>query len=139
MAEVDQVSDDSDAIPVRNESAVEKRALARVERRLSDEELKNPGVQKMILDRLDVAEEQIQMLEQFRSDYYDVKSRLAVSESSLKRMNSLDTTQSTMLGVGCLFLGYLPAAWGDWPLTIVGAVGGLALIGGSFWSKRSNQ
>ncbi|WP_130927909.1 hypothetical protein [Pseudomonas sp. Sample_14] len=139
MGQIDQASDDSDAIPVRNESPVEKRALARVERRLNDDELKGPGVQKMILDRLDVAEEQILILEKFRSDYYEVKSSLAVAESSLKRMASLDTVQSTMLGVGCLVLGYLPTAWGNWPLTFIVVIGGTALVGGSFWSKRSNQ
>ncbi|MGY3026190.1 hypothetical protein ACVWXR_004025 [Pseudomonas lurida] len=139
MNQLDQASDDSDAVPVRNESPSEKRALSKIERRLNDEELKHPGVQKMILDRLDVSEEKNKNLEKFRSDYYEVKSNLAVAESSLKRMASLDTVQSTMLGVGCLVLGYLPTAWGDWQLTSIVFASGAALVSGSYWSKRSNQ
>ncbi|BAQ75130.1 putative uncharacterized protein [Pseudomonas sp. Os17] len=139
MGQVDQASDDSDAVEIKNEAPTEKRALARVERRLNDEELKHPGVQKMILDRLDVAEETILTLEKFRSDYYETKSDLAVSESALKRITSLDTLQSATLGVGCLILGYLPTAWGNWPLTFLAFFGGVVLVGGSVWSKRGNQ
>ncbi|MEW5697683.1 hypothetical protein [Pseudomonas synxantha] len=139
MSQLDQASDDSDAIPVKNESATEKRALSRIERRLDDEELKHPGVQKMILDRMDVAEEKNASLEKFRTDYYEAMQNLAVANSSLKRMESLDTVQSTMLGVGCLVLGFLTTAWGNWPLTVVVAVSGVGLVGGSVLSKRSNQ
>ncbi|NBB33096.1 hypothetical protein [Pseudomonas sp. BC115LW] len=139
MSQLDQASDEIDAIPVKNESATEKRALSRIERRLDDEDLKHPGVQKMILDRMDVAEEKNESLEKFRTDYYEVMQNLAVAKSSLKRMESLDTAQSTMLGVGCLVLGYVPTAWGNWPLTIIATVAGLGLVSGSFLSKRSNQ
>lgn len=93
----------------------------------------------MILDRLDVAEEQISHLEKFRSDFFESERKLAVAESSLKRLSSLDTVQSTMLGVGCLVLGYIPTAWGNWSLTAVVAVSGIALVVASFISKRSNQ
>lgn len=139
MGQLDQASDDSDAIPIKNDGLTEKRALSSVERRLTDEDLKHPGVQKLILDRLDLAEEKITRLERYRSDYYETNTLLAVAESSLKRITSLDTMQSTMLGVGCLFLGYLPTAWGNWSITAIAAVGGGALVIGSYVSKRSNS
>lgn len=139
MAQVDQASDDSDAIELKDNAQTEKRALSRVERQLNDDELKHPGVQKMILDRLHVAEINISALERFRTAYYDVKSKLAVAESSSKRVASLDTLQSAALGVGCLILGYLPTAWGNWPLAFVVFFGGAGLVGGSVWSKWSNK
>lgn len=136
MAELDSASDDSDAIPVRNDGANEKRALSKVERILSDDEISHSGVQKMILDRLDMAEEKVVALERFREDYHEAMRELAVAKSTLERVASLDTMQSTMLGLGCLVLGFIPTAWGNWPLTVLAAVVGLGLISGSYSSKR---
>ncbi|MNG01535.1 hypothetical protein D3C84_845230 [compost metagenome] len=96
-------------------------------------------MQKLILDRLDLAEEKITKLEKYRTDYYETSTALAVAESSLKRIASLDTMQSTTLGIGCLFLGYVPTAWGNWPLTIISAFAGIAFVIASFISKRRNS
>ncbi|WP_339069612.1 hypothetical protein WIN67_17615 [Pseudomonas idahonensis] len=136
MAELDSASDDSDAILVKNEGANEKRALSRIERILSDDEMSHSGVQKMILDRLDVAEDKVVVLERVRDEFYDVKRELAVAKATIERVASLDTMQSTMLGVGCLILGYIPTAWGNVSLTILACVTGLGLVGGSYSSKR---
>jgi hypothetical protein len=139
MAQLDPASDDSDAIPIANGSSTEKRALSRIERRLTDEDLRHPGVQKMILDRLDVAEEQLAAQEALRDNYHEATKELAIAQSSLKRISALDTLQSTTLGVGCLILGFLPAAWGDWRMTVIAAASGIALVMGSFFAKRRNQ
>jgi hypothetical protein len=135
MASEDQVPDDSGATPVGG--GHEKQALSGIDRVVTTEDLAHPGVQKLILDRLDRAEATIRHLERYERDFHEVREKLVVAESSLRRLSSLDILQSVVLGVGCVMLGFIPSVWGRWGLVALVTTGGLALVGGCYFSKRS--
>ncbi|WP_321792786.1 hypothetical protein [Caballeronia sp. J97] len=134
----EQAPDDSGATPIGNEEPTKRDALSGVDRVVQLADLNHPGVQKLVLDRLDRAEARVLELERYRQDYHDTREKLVVAESSLKRIMSLDVLQSTLLGVGCMAIGLLPTAWGNWGLFCIGGLGGLAMVVGSFVSKFRN-
>jgi hypothetical protein len=138
MEQEDLVPDDAGAVPVAAEDAMTKDALAGVDRSLQLSDLKEIGVQKMVLDRLDKTEAQNRRLEKMRIEYYETREQLAVAESSLKRLNSLDVMQDAGLSVGSLLIGFLPSAWGNWGLTALVFLGGIVLIGAVVVSKKRN-
>jgi hypothetical protein len=139
METQEQLPDDSGAMPVAQQETPKRDALAGVERLLSIADMQHAGVQKMVLDRLDRAEAGVRELERYRDQYYVVKEQLAVTASNLERVLSLDVLQSTMLGVGCMTLGFLPTAWGNWKLTVIAAIAGIGLVAGSYFSKARKR
>ncbi|MBD8900010.1 hypothetical protein [Rhodanobacter sp. DHG33] len=133
-----EVPDDSGAVRVEADTSA-KRALSGVELRLTSEELRQPGVQKLLIDRLYGAEQEIESLKRLRSDFHSTRELLIEAQSAQKRYTSLDALQSTLLGVGCLVLGFLPTVWGRWQEFALVLVAGLGLLGASVQSKRSNK
>jgi len=126
--------DEKGAVPTHTHLA--KDALSGVDRSVAIEDLAHIGVQKLVLDRLDKAERLVSSLDGTKSKLHATELQLAVTSANLTRLQNLDSMQSTLLGVGCLFLGFLPSTWGNHALTVVVAVGGVALTWASIISKK---
>jgi hypothetical protein len=80
-------------------------ALSKLRRELSDEELQNSGVQKMLLDSLDRLEHETAQLQSFERKYHDVARKLAVAEEKLIRSNWVQALEGIGLTIGGLFVG----------------------------------
>ena len=108
-------------------------AFREIRRELTEEDLKHPGVQKLILDRLDAALAQCALLSSFESRYYDRDKRVAVLEEKDKKRLALDIAWTVGVSVGLAFVALAPVVWGAEP-TWVGrvflAVGLILIIGG---------
>ncbi|HTV84379.1 MAG TPA: hypothetical protein VME63_03185 [Dyella sp.] len=133
-----EVPDDSGATTSGVE-ATPKSALAGIDLKVTPNELKQPGVQKLLIDRLYKAETELESMKKFREKYHDTREQLIAAESAQKRYSSLDSMQSSLLGVGCLVLGFLPYAWEHWAEFILIAIAGFSLLGACLLSKRSNK
>lgn len=123
--------DESGAHRVETQIPKTRRVLSRVEREISEKDLGTPGVQKMLIDDLERAEEEKNDLKMFRDKFYTADKELAVATEKLKSRLSID-----MISTGCIALGaaafvYAPEAWknqpGGWIALIFGAV--LTLVG----------
>lgn len=131
--------DESGATPVPSRDSTNKDALSGVDRTLQLSDLKEVGVQKMVLDRLDRAEVRVRRAEMMELDYYDTREKLVEARSSLKRLQAQDGLQDAVLAVGSALLGFLPSAWGNWGLTFMVLLGSVVLVGGVLLSKRKNS
>lgn len=135
----DLAPDESGATPVPSRDSTAKDALSGVDRALLLEDLKEIGVQKMVLDRLDRAESRVTRAESMELDYYATREKLVEAKSELKRLKSLEVLRDAVLAVGSALLGFLPSAWGNWGLTFMVSIGAAVLIGGVLLSKRMND
>lgn len=143
----EQIPDDSGATPVASEDQMGKDALSSVVRTLTLEDLREPGVQKMVLNRMDRAES-LNMrlegecqsvstrLESVRSDYLDCQIKLARAEQTLTQVKDVEIMRDVGLGAGFLLLGLLPSMSDQWKLwQMVYLILPVLLIGGVVFSK----
>ena len=76
---------------------------------LSD--LRNPGVQKLLLETLANAEAKCKALESFVERYHEADKRAAVLEEKLKANAMIDISFTVEMAVGGLILGLVPTFW----------------------------
>jgi hypothetical protein len=107
-----------------------RKALSRLKRELSEEELGTTGVQKMLIAEVERLDDERDALVHYRDDYYETSIKLAVSSEKLKEKKAAEIIVTACSTLGGAALGYAPAVWDlQHPLTSgVAIVIGLALI-----------
>ncbi len=123
--------DESGAKPVETPVFKTRKALSRLKRELSEDDLATPGVQKMLVEELERAEEENRELEAFRNKFYTADKNLAVSEEKQKHWLSMEIISTGCIAIGAAALVYVPEAWktqpNGWIALIFGGV--LTLVG----------
>jgi hypothetical protein len=131
---IDEVQpDEAGAKLVSSQEPKARRALSRLKRELTDEELSSPGVQKLLLDSLERAEEENTDLKSFRDRYYDSDKQRGILGEKLKTHIALDVVSTGCIAVGAAAIVYAPVAWEHQPngeialgfgivMTIVGTI-----------------
>lgn len=131
---IDEVQpDDSGAKPVSSQEPKTRRALSRLKRELTDEELNSSGVPKLLLDSLERAEEENAELKSFRDKYYESDKQKAILGEKLKTRVALEIVSTGCVAVGAAAIVYAPVGWEHQPngeialgfgivMTIVGIV-----------------
>lgn len=110
-----------------------RRALSRLKRELSDEELGSTGVQKLLLDSLEQAREENSELKSFRDKFYECDKQVGVLKEKFKTDVAVEVVSIGSLAIGAAAIVYAPVAWAHQPdgwialgfgivLTIVGIV-----------------
>lgn len=85
-----------------------RRALAAIRRALTDDELQNPGAQKLLLDALDRADTEIDALREYQDRFHEADKRAAVLGEKLSSSTSADITFGVGVGVGGALIGLTP-------------------------------
>jgi len=101
-------------------------------RQLSDEDLKSPGVQKLLLDDLEKAEVQCDIYSGYIERFHEADKRAAILDEKLRTQTALEVAFGVGVGLGCAIIGLAPLFWTDQPkgwLAI--AVGLLLTVGAS--------
>jgi hypothetical protein len=123
--------DEQGAQPVEALIPKTRKALSRVKRELSEEDLATPGVQKMLIEELERAEEENNELKAFRDKFYVADKDLAVSKQKLKGWSSMEIISTACIAIGAAALVYVPEAWktqpSGWIALVFGAV--LTIVG----------
>jgi hypothetical protein len=109
--------------PIAAELPKSPRALSRLKRELSDEELGSPGAQKMLLELLARAEADVVDLKPFREKYYQADKQNGVLQEKLRFRTASDIVSMGSLALGGVALGYAPSVWSQ-------PIGGIALAFG---------
>jgi hypothetical protein len=107
MASSDIQPDESGSKPVTAEEAPKAhRAFSRLKRELSDEELNSSGVQKLLLDILAQAEDEIAALKSFRDKFYEADKRIGVLEAKGRVHIAAEVLSTGTIAVGAAALVY---------------------------------
>lgn len=108
-------------------------AYQKLRRDLSEEELKSPGTQKMLLSDLDRLEEEVNDLRKYQEDFHKSDKEKAILQEKLNSSLSKEILYSVAISLGATLIGLSPSIWsttnnyGEIILTcgIVLVVGGL--------------
>ena len=97
-----------------------------ISRTLDTEDLKNPGVQKMLLNENDRLEIEAKENREFRDRFYEVSTNLAILEEKASGTLAVDTFFAICLSIGALLIGTGISREGeDW---VIGVSGGVLLV-----------
>jgi hypothetical protein len=136
---IDPQPDETGAQPVASHQAKSRKALSRVIRELTDPELASPGVQKMLIEELEEAQEKSRELESYRDRYHEEARRAAVLEIKAQRSRAWEILSTISIAMGTLIMGHAPTLWrvqpSGWLALICGGV--LIVIGIIAMAKRS--
>ena len=107
--------DETGAKPVAEPLPKVRKALSRLKRELSEEELATPGVQKMLVEELERVEDENNDLKTFREKFHTADKDLAIANQKLKGWRSMEIISTGCIAVGAAALVYVPDAWKTQP------------------------
>lgn len=100
-----------------------------IRRQLTDDELKSPAVQKLLLDMLEEAIRDRDELKTVVPRFHDADKRAGLLAERLNADRAVEVFFASNLALGGIFLGYIPLFWGiDVLYGIMSLVVGIALI-----------
>jgi hypothetical protein len=107
-----------------------RQALRDIRRELSAEELANPGVQKLLLDSLDRADDECEVLRAYIPRYHEADKRAAVLEERLWTNKTVEIQFAVGLAIGSAIMGFTPSLWdGTYKGPLALAIGVVLFIG----------
>jgi hypothetical protein len=104
-------------------------------RQLTDEELRNPGVQKLLLDNLETAETRCAELSAYADRYYDADKRVAVLLEKLNLDRTTEVAFGVGVGLGSAIMGLSPLFWKTQPGGALVLVLGTLLVAGGIAAR----
>lgn len=108
-----------------------RKAFSKLRRELSDEDLSHPGAQKLLLDRLDDLEQNVSLLTEYQSRFYNSDKECAVLNEKIRASLSIEVSFAFLLTIGSLMIGVSPSFWDGsikGPSLLI--LGGISMIGG---------
>ena len=123
--------------PIPSVAATGKRQAFRdLKRSLTDEELANPGTQKLILEMLSNAEDDRDECKIYVERFHEVNNRVGILSEKLRANNLIEIMFTIGFGVGCAIIGLSTYFWnsGDLYGQLCLTVGGL--LAGVFAGAR---
>jgi hypothetical protein len=123
----EQQPEESGAIATPVQATKTRRALSGLKRELTDQELAEPGTQKMILEEIERLSDENGRLSSFEDDFHRVDKDLAVVKEKQKRNIAAEIVSGSCLAVGAAALGYAPAVWASPPSGAIALVFGAVL------------
>lgn len=86
-------------------------AYQKLRRDLSEEELKSPGTQKMLLSDLDRLEEEVNDLKKFQENFHIRDKEKAILEEKLNSSLSKEILYSVAISLGATLIGLSASIW----------------------------
>lgn len=123
--------DDAGATPAPPSENKTGRALSRLKRELTDEELATPGALKMLLEELERRREENSTLQSYRDRFYQSDKLLSIANEKLNSNRAIEIISTACLAVGAAALVYAPVVWCTQPTGwITLAFGGVLTLAG---------
>ena len=113
MTNSDTQPDDIGAQPIPSEPPKKGRALSRLKRELTDEEMASSGTQKMILDSIEQLQQEVEELKGFRDKYYEADKKIGILQEKAKTKIALEVLSTGSIAVGGGALAFSRTVWAD--------------------------
>ena len=106
-----------------------RQAFRDIRRQLTDDDLANPGVQRLILEELERAEEQCETLQTYVDRFYEADKRAAVLEAAASSEKTVEILFRVGVGLGGTLIGLSPSLWQEGLPGVLVLVVGIVLVG----------
>ena len=120
-------------------SSSKRQALCELRRALSEKELSNPGVQKMLLDALERADTECENLQSYIQLYHDADKRAAILTEKLCTQTAFEIMFGVGVGLGGAIIGIAPLFWNQQPYGWITLIVGFLLVSGTTFSRISKK
>ena len=120
----------------------EKQAFQNITRELSDDDLTNPAVGKLLLDerdRLEIENDELKKrlenendkLSNYREKFHEADKKVAVLQEKNKTHLATEIISAVCFTIGAVLIGYAPVLWKSQPSGWIAlALGSILIIGG---------
>jgi hypothetical protein len=108
-----------------------RQALRDLRRQLTDEDLASPGVQKLLLDDIERADAECDLLSGYVTRFHEADKRAAVLEERLRTQTAFEIAFGVGVGLGGAIMGLAPSLWNTPPFGVLAIVVGLLLTLGA--------
>jgi hypothetical protein len=106
-------------------SSGRRQAFKEIRRELAENDLASTGVQKMLLEELQLAEDKCEVLESYVDRFHEADKKAAILSEKLVAQKAFDVLFNVSFGVGCAIIGLAPFFW-----DMKGSAGPLSLVVG---------
>lgn len=108
-----------------------RQAFRDIRRQLQEAELASPGVQKLLLEDLERAESECDVLQGYVERYHQADKRAAVLEERLRTHTAVEILFGVGISVGSAIIGFVPSLWDASAKGPVALALGVLLVGGA--------
>ena len=112
----------SDKTPTKKSGS--RRSLNNLRRELSDDELKSPAVQKLLIDDIERLEREEERARDLSEKYHASDKKSGILEEKLTTARSTEVLHIACITIGGVALGAASNTW------ILGAIGGVLIVAG---------
>lgn len=125
--------------PVSTDVPKGRRSFAGARRELTDEEMANTGVVKILLDDTERLEGECAVLRDYVEKFHLSDKRSAILHEKLKPQTAIDLFSGAALAVGSAMVGFAPGAWKQQPTAWMALLLGCVLIIAGIIAKRVSK
>ena len=105
-----------------------RQAFRKITRELSDEDLKNPAVQRILLDEIEKLEYEKDFLNQYRDQFHEADKHVEVLKEKIRTVRAIEILSGVCFTFGAGAIGYAPALWQSQPLGYIAFTFGVLLV-----------
>ncbi len=134
MEEIDKINevekDDGPKIETTQVGYIPGKPYSKLKREISEDDLKHPAVQRLLLNEIDSLESKNDALNKFKVSFYQIDKDNAILKEKLKTHSAIEILYGFSLTIGSALLGLSSLIWDSgkgWTLILIG---GILLIGG---------
>lgn len=106
-----------------------RQAFRDIRRQLQEAELSSPGVQKLLLEDLERAESECDVLEGYVQRYHEADKRAAIFEERLRTQTAMEILFAVGISLGGVLIGLAPSLWNSAKGPVVLSIGFVLVIG----------
>ena len=125
------------AVPVP--ASGRRQAFRDIRRQLTDDDLANSGVQRLILDELERADEQCEVLQTYVSQFHEADKRAAILEITARSEKTVEILFGVGVGLGGTLIGLTPSVWQEGYSGIIVLAVGVVLVVGAVLARVVQQ
>lgn len=108
-----------------------RQAFRDIRRQITEADLANPGVMRLVLENLERADAECEILSGFVDRYYAADKQAAVLNEKLRTQTALEVLFGIGVGLGGAIVGITPLFWDGTSKGPITLAVGLLLVGGS--------
>lgn len=121
---------DENVVELNSSQVIPGNPYSNIRREITEDDLKSPAVQRILLSEVDKLQSQVSDLEIIQSKFHLADKKSAILEEKLKSTNSHEILYSVTITIGSVIIGLSPTIWDKKYGWIAIAIGSFLIVGG---------